>query len=160
MNRQIQIFLSYSGTKGPAQHVIVVRQVANLCKEVLEHRKWTCLDPMSSRDSENIHQRIVRELNSADGLIAEVTLCPPNIGLEIGYQIALGRPVVCLIRDDIKELMEQDEVFRKHIELTGATHERPLPTDLGDLQFIDYPSDLTSESLSGNFMWDCIVFAA
>jgi len=59
------------------------------------------VEEMDARDDPlDIYQRDVDWIQGSDLLIAEVTTPSHGVGYEIGYALGLGKPVLCLHRED------------------------------------------------------------
>jgi nucleoside 2-deoxyribosyltransferase len=59
------------------------------------------VEEMDARDDPlDIYQRDVDWIQESDLLIAEVTTPSHGVGYEIGYALGLGKPVLCLHRED------------------------------------------------------------
>lgn len=93
--------------------------------------------PPNTRGSEIIHREIIRNLESADLVLCDMSLLNPNVFFELGIRTALNKPV-CMVRDDLTdsipfdmgiinhhvyksalvpwEIEEEKELLAKHIE--------------------------------------------
>jgi nucleoside 2-deoxyribosyltransferase len=66
-----------------------------------------------------IVDRIYQEIDAADLVIADLTLSPPNVYLEIGYARGLGKQVIQTCRDDTQ--LEFDIRGRRTLRYRNAT---------------------------------------
>ena len=68
----------------------------------------------------------------------------PNVMFEIGFARALRYPIVFFVNRDA--FSSDEEKLRSHLEFIGLRADRPLPTDLGDLEYFEYSSKIKDYS--------------
>ena len=63
--------------------------------------------PPAAKGAELIHGGIIKNLESADLVLCDMSILNPNVFFELGIRTALNKPV-CLVRDDLTEVVPFD----------------------------------------------------
>jgi SAM-dependent methyltransferase len=134
----ISVFFSYSLSK--TYDAILTEKVVDVAKERVEHRAslgWEVVDAMEPAVG-LICEKVEDALKNSDALIAEATTWSPNVMYELGFARANKYPIVVLINRNALH----EEMLAPYYDFLGISPTTPLPTDLGDIEFIDYSDDI------------------
>lgn len=131
----VRVFLSYSRTK--CHNPALVDRIIQLLHGELRSRKWEVSDPMDHGDHQSVRDKVLHHLLTANALIADCTASVPNVMYEIGFADALGYPVLALIDVDAF----QDPRLREYFSFLKHDATKPLPADLGDLEYLQYSAE-------------------
>lgn len=134
MDSSPRIFFSYSLTK--SADADLVSNVINRLKQKIESRKWRIEDPMLP-DINSIRDKVEKSLWRADAAIVEITTNSPNVMFEAGLARALSYPCVFLINMGA----HSDIHLKKYFEFLNLDPNNPIAADLGDIEYLCYPSD-------------------
>ncbi len=129
------VFLSYSLSK--SAHRPAAEKLVRILSETLGAAKLTVVDPMASPGFDGIRDKVETALRSADACFADCSAGAPNVMFEVGYCRSRGCPVIILVDEDADDVPE----LREHLRFIGISSERPLPGDIGDVEYLPYPSD-------------------
>jgi hypothetical protein len=157
----------------------------NLIKDPLEAAGYTVLRADSLLDQENILKTIVRGINTADLLIADLTTNNPNVFYELGLAHGLGIPTVLLaqsitdvpfdlrsykihIYDTHFNKIDKLKEFLKKIGQQHANKELSFGNPVEDFSEVDHAaesfaqslpdaSDLEAREITPKELWDFIV---
>ena len=90
-------------------------------RHVLEHLFIPTLEildidpiPPSTRGSEIIHGEIIRNLETADLVLCDMSILNPNVFFELGIRTALNKPV-CMVRDNLTEVPFDTTIINHHV---------------------------------------------
>ena len=135
----VRVFLSYSLTK--SHDVAATRAALERARTVLSRDfGWEAVDAMDP-DLVSIATKVRGALLESDCVIADVSASTPNVMFEIGFAKALGYPVLLLLNFDAFD----DPRFRDYFAVLGQDETRPTPADLGDIEYLAYPSSRASD---------------
>ena len=136
-------FVSYSFKNPSKDHI---RVVIECIKETLKKRQWISLDPMTEGGGKAISEKVIQTLWEADVIFAEITASIPNVSLEAGFGAALGCPVIAFVDKSTFDRLDEGhlEDWKTYFELIRHNKDRPLPSDLGDLEYFPYSSNISS----------------
>lgn len=130
----VRVFLSYSLTK--SHDVAATRAAVERARTVLSRDfGWEAIDAMDP-DLVSIATKVRAALLDADCVIADVSASTPNVMFEVGFAKALGYPVLLLLNFDAFDSPR----FRDYFAVLGQSEARPTPADLGDIEYLVYPS--------------------
>jgi SAM-dependent methyltransferase len=148
-----RIFLSYSKTKSPDSHAQV--RMLDLVRRSFLKRRWEIDDPLQTASIDTIHEKVLGALRGADAVVADATLCPPNVMLELGCAIALRIPTCVLVNTSmlpsaetamVAESLQPLEVIARFF---GLSRNSPLPSDIGNHEVLPYSAaDLEGAALN------------
>ncbi len=127
----IKFFISYSVSRSENQEL--TKTVIAGVKDLLINNKFDVIDPMEIEDSDSINRKVERSLGQADAIIAECSTDSANVMFEVGYGRAHGCPLIVLVNNDAE--------INKKLPLETVSENR-LPSDLGDIEFRKYSSDI------------------
>jgi SAM-dependent methyltransferase len=102
---------------------------------VTERFGWTPVDAMEA-DVRSVAGKVRAKLAESDCVIADVSLSSPNVMFEVGHAFALRHPVVLLLNLEAFD----DPAYRAYFDLLGHSRARPLAADLGDREYLLYPT--------------------
>jgi len=86
----------YSNDKNHFKHVLEHLLIPSIEKAGLESI------PPIAKGAEIIHGNIIKNIESADLVLCDMSTLNPNVFFELGIRIAINKPV-CLIKDDLTE---------------------------------------------------------
>ncbi len=89
---------------------------------------------------DGICKKVDENLVRSNALIAECSTSSPNVMFEIGYARAMRYPMVILMNSEAFDDPELEDYF----EFLGLHGDKPLPADLGDVEFLLYSQDITT----------------
>lgn len=136
MDVNTKIFIYYS-KKSPLPDD--VEKVIGEMKDAIKKREWIVLDPMTEPGVDSISDKVKRDLLDADSIFAEITMGVPNVLFEVGFGHALGCPIVTFVNSSAFGGLNTD--WNLYFELIKQDKKRPLPSDLGDVEYFQYSSD-------------------
>jgi hypothetical protein len=137
MSKAPKVFFSYSVEK--SVNPPLVQRVLEEAKAATRARKWGIIDPMIDMHlGQSVRDKVEIALLSSDACIVECTASVPNVMFETGFGRSLNYPIVFLISPETRE----DPRLQSYFEFIGLDKHRRLPADLGDIEYIIYPSKL------------------
>jgi nucleoside 2-deoxyribosyltransferase len=105
--------------------------------------------PPAAKGADLIHAEIVRNLETADLVLCDISSLNPNVIFELGIRTALDRPV-CLVRDSITEIPFDAGVLNFH----EYDHRLPAWTVKEEVQRLTEHLEVTAERSDGhNGLW-------
>jgi len=88
-------------------------------------------------------------LFKSDALFAECTTGVPNVMFEVGFARSLQFPMLFFVNREVFDT--EAEHLKTHLQFVGLHPDRPLPSDLGDLEYFDYTSDIRHSAGAEDF---------
>ena len=95
-------FLSAYNNDGAHFHHVL----EHLFRPALEQLDFEVISPVAI-GADLIHAEIIRNLETADLVLCDMSIVNPNVFFELGVRTALNRPV-CLVKDDATERVPFD----------------------------------------------------
>lgn len=110
-----------------------------LVRQEIALRNWLVEDPLEEIGTGSIAGKVHDSLGRANALVAECSTSSPNVMYELGVAQALGYPIVLLINSATFD----DPKLEQYLRFLRASHEKPTPADLGDVEYLAYDDDLS-----------------
>lgn len=133
------VFFSYSRTNVAKRKLI--DQLIRVAKEAVESIGWHVLDPLAAKGRGGVRRKVLDSLIQADLVIADVSSSTPNVMFEVGFAQAREVPILFLV--NLTELPEPGaDVLKAYFASLPTDGGRPLPADLGDVEYLTYNKDL------------------
>ncbi len=133
-----KIFFSYSETATADGRL--VRRAVKTVKRRVQRLGWTVVDAMEVGIT-SVRRKVEAGLWDADACFVEATTVSPNVMFEVGFARALGIPTVFLVNP---HGLEHPEI-KSHFSFLGLLPEKPLPANLGDLEYLKYPPNAAAK---------------
>ena len=142
-------FLSYSATR--TYNTSLQRSLLAEVATCMRARGWNIQDPLTSEspDTEGIREKVSSHLHKSDALFAECTMAVPNVMFEIGFARSLKYPMVLFVNREAFDT--EAEHLKTHLQFIGLHPDRPLPGDLGDLEYFEYSAEIGSVAGAADF---------
>jgi SAM-dependent methyltransferase len=148
-NESIRIFFSYS-KRGIKK--LILETALDEIKKAIDQRGWKSVDPMKRVSVNTIDKKVMENLRSVDGMIVEASTTVPNVMFEIGVARALQYPIITLINEDM--IKNADAKLSVYFALIGKSANKPLPADLGELEYLKYSDDISGPAGKQKFRKD------
>jgi hypothetical protein len=143
-----EVFLSYSISKSSDPQIL--RALLDEVRQQFVSRGWKTVDPMSTTtDGDGIRDKVSMHLYNADAIFADCTTAAPNVMFEIGFARALRYPMVLFVNTDV--FRSDSSLIKDRLQFIGLDEQRPLPSDLGDLEYFEYSSDIKHSAGAESF---------
>lgn len=141
----LRVFYSYSSTKAIQPDSVL--RVIEVAKDLTAERGWEPVDPMVESAAGRLYQKIFTAIASCDLLVAEVTTHAPNVMLEVGFAMGLQIPTILLVGQSDATPVDDASFWQGYFARFGIRPDKPLPSDIGDIEWQPYPSALPIASL-------------
>jgi hypothetical protein len=135
-----KVFFSYSIPKSSNPRII--QRVIQEAKSIVEKRGWFIIDPMTDVNLQSVRDKVEIALREADACIIECTASVPNVMFEAGFGRSLKYPIIFLVSPESRD----NPLLHDYFEFIGLNKHRTLPADLGDIEYITYPSALSDSA--------------
>jgi hypothetical protein len=142
-----RIFLSYSETKS-ANSLLTHRLIQEITS-CLKGYKWKVSDPLESPEpgeGEGITEKVSWHIYAADGVFVECSVPVPNVMYEIGFARALKYPIVFFVNREVHT--NAPEIVKELLGFMGVNQDRPLTSDLGDVEYFEYSEDMLGPNVT------------
>ncbi len=135
---KLRLFLSYSFTKSADPQL--TNNLIDLLSEIIQSRPDKDLEMVDAMEPDvgSISKKVEKKLRSSHALVAEATTSSPNVMFELGFARANGLPIIIFMNPDA---FNPASHLQSYFEFIGADLKKPLPADLGDIEFIKYKSE-------------------
>jgi SAM-dependent methyltransferase len=130
------VFLSYSRTK--SANAALTDHLVGFVRERLRDLRWEIVDPMTESSVGSVREKVEQALRRADAMIVEATANTPNLLFEAGFARAPDYPTLFLINPSAFD----EPALHAYFNFIGQSEDRPLPADVGDVQYLDYPASV------------------
>jgi SAM-dependent methyltransferase len=142
----IRVFFSYSESKSDKPRAL--KRAIALTKALIVGRGWTVLDPLADSEvgTNKISSKVFDSLARADLVIAEATDTFPNIMLECGFALSRSVPIIYLVNraPGQPDPLDRHRLYESYRSLLRLSADRPLPSDLGDVEWFPYAGSVTT----------------
>jgi len=136
--------LEYSNDKHHFLHVLNHLFIPSIEKAGLEP-----ITPIA-KGSELIHSEIIKNIESSDLVLCDMSILNPNVFFEFGIRTALNKPI-CLIKDDITENVPFDTAIINTHTYSSALNPWNLEKEIDDLT--SHVKESLERSNGSNSLW-------
>lgn len=117
--------------------------------KAVEAAGYTALPPIAE-GADLIHAEIIKQLESADLVLCDMSSLNPNVFFEFGIRCALNKPV-CIIKDDVTDKVPFDTGILNHLKYKSALEPWDLTTETDAL--VKHIQASASKCKGANPLW-------
>ena len=107
-----------------------------------------------AKGSDVIHAEIIRNLQTTEIVLCDLSCLNPNVFFELGIRVALNKPV-CLVKDELAVKLPFDVTLLNHYEYRSSLESWQIEAEIAAIA--EHLIHVVHQSVGQNALWKCFV---